>query len=82
MKPLFTDKRSIGNALEQSWQVIDVELSLEEQRVRIRLAATGKQPACCSECSAQRPLKDHAPERTSIAGMSGHALEVAAFSFH
>lgn len=50
--------------LDESWQVADVELSLEEQRVQIQLQATAKSPRCCSQCSKQRPLKDHAPERS------------------
>jgi len=50
--------------LDASWQVVDIELSLEVQRVRIHLAAAGKLSVCCSECGQQRPLKDHAPERT------------------
>ncbi len=49
--------------LNEAWQVQDVELSLEEQRVEIHLEATGK-PVCCSECGEQRSLKDHAPERS------------------
>lgn len=49
--------------LDAAWRVVDVELSLEEQRVDIRLEATG-QPACCPGCRESRPLKDHAPERT------------------
>ncbi len=49
--------------LDEAWQVVDVELSLEEQRVQIHLKATG-QLACCSECGEQQPLKDHASERS------------------
>lgn len=49
--------------LDAAWRVVDVDLSLAEQRVEIRLEATG-QPACCSGCREPRPLKDHAPERT------------------
>jgi len=49
--------------LDEAWQVVDVELSLEQKQVQIHLKSTGK-PVCCSECGEQRPLKDHAPERT------------------
>jgi transposase len=49
--------------LDEAWQVVDVELSLEHKQVHIHLNSTGK-PAYCSECGEQRPLKDHAPERT------------------
>ena len=49
--------------LDAAWRVVDVDLSLAEQRVRIRLEPTGR-PACCSGCGQERPLKDHAPERT------------------
>ena len=49
--------------LDAHWRVVDVDLSLGEQRVTIRLEPTG-QPCACSGCGAARPLKDHAPERT------------------
>jgi len=49
--------------LDEAWQVVDVELSLEHKQVQIHLKSTGK-PAYCSECGEQRPLKDHAPQRT------------------
>ena len=50
--------------LDEAWQVVDVDLSLEEQRVEIRLEATAGVPVFCSECGEHRPLKDHAPERS------------------
>jgi transposase len=50
--------------LDDSWQVSNVDLSLEEQRVEIRLEHRRGQPVCCPGCGQQRPLKDHAPERT------------------
>ena len=50
--------------LDDSWQVVDVELSLEEQRVQVWLEAAPGQAVRCSECGAERPLKDHAPERS------------------
>lgn len=50
--------------LDDAWQVRQVELSLEEQRVVIRLEHRQGQPVCCPGCDEQRPLKDHAPERT------------------
>jgi len=49
--------------LDEAWQVVDVELSLEHKQVQIHLKTTEK-PACCSGCGEQRPLKDHAPQRT------------------
>lgn len=49
--------------LEAAWQVADVDLSLEDQRVEIRLEPSG-QPVCCSSCGRTCPLHDHGPERT------------------
>ena len=49
--------------LSRAWRVVDVDLSLEDQRVRISLESTG-QAANCSQCGETRPLKDHAPERS------------------
>ena len=49
--------------LSRAWRVVDVDLSLEDQRVRIALESTG-QAFCCSQCGETRPLKDHAPERS------------------
>lgn len=50
--------------LDGSWQVVDVDLSLEEQKVEIRLEHAVGEPACCPDCGCVRPLKDHAPERS------------------
>jgi transposase len=50
--------------LDASWEVSDVELSLEDQRVTIRLEHVAGRQVCCSGCGEPRPLKDHAPERT------------------
>ena len=49
--------------LDDAWQVIDVDLRLEEQKVEIVLEAVSGHTHCCPECGSQRPLKDHAPER-------------------
>lgn len=49
--------------LDEAWRVVDVELSLEEKQVEIRLEATGV-PVCCPKCGEPRPLKDHARERS------------------
>ena len=50
--------------LDKAWQVVDVELSLDQQQVRIRLRDNPKQAVCCADCGEQRPRKDHAPERS------------------
>jgi transposase len=50
--------------LDSSWRVVNVDLSLEGQRVEIQLEHVPDQPACCPECAQPRPLKDHAPERS------------------
>jgi len=46
--------------LDEAWQVVDVELSLEYKQVQVHLESTGE-PVYCSECGKQKPLKDHAP---------------------
>jgi len=48
--------------LDDSWDVVRVNLSLEEKRVEIFLeyVATG---GTCPECDSDGPLADHAPER-------------------
>lgn len=48
--------------LDDSWDVVRVDLSLENKRVEIFLeyVATG---GSCPECLGQAPLADHAPER-------------------
>ena len=55
-------RRLLG--LDGTWQVVDVELSLERQQVRIRLQDNRKAPMCCPECGEHRPRHDHAPERS------------------
>ena len=50
--------------LDDAWQVSNVHLSLEDQRVEIQLEHRHKQPTCCPDCGERRPLKDHAQERT------------------
>ena len=50
--------------LGDAWQVLDVELSLERQEVRIRLQDHPKRPMSCAECGEHRPRHDHAPERS------------------
>jgi transposase len=50
--------------LDEAWRVMDVDLSLEEQRVEIRLEAVLPAGCRCPECGERRPLKDHAPERS------------------
>lgn len=50
--------------LDESWRVVNVDLSLEQQRVEIQLEHVPGAPACCPECQCQRPLKDHAPQRS------------------
>ncbi len=50
--------------LDESWQVVDVELALEEQKVEIRLQADLQYECCCSHCGQAAPLHDHAPERS------------------
>jgi transposase len=49
--------------LSEDWQVADVDLDLEDQRVEIQLEHAAGKPVCCAECGQTRPLKDHAPER-------------------
>lgn len=50
--------------LDESWDVLEVDLRLEEQKVEIALQSVSGHQHCCPECGCQRPLKDHAPERT------------------
>ena len=49
--------------LDGDWQVLDVELVLEEQRVAIRLESVAGAEFCCPECGEKRSLKDHAKQR-------------------
>jgi transposase len=50
--------------LDACWQVIEVDLSLSESRVTIRLEHRSSGSTCCPGCGERRPLKDHAPERS------------------
>lgn len=48
--------------LDASWEVADIVLSLEDQRVEIHLEHRGDRVAC-PECGASCPIADHAPLR-------------------
>ncbi len=50
--------------LDRSWRVVDVDLTLEEKRVQIQIEHVPGAAVCCPTCSLQRPLKDHAPQRS------------------
>ena len=50
--------------LDEGWEVVDVDLRLEEQTVEVALQSVPGHQHCCAECGSPRPLKDHAPERT------------------
>jgi transposase len=50
--------------LGEDWRVVNVNLSLVEQRVEIQLEHAPGQPVCCPQCAQPRPLKDHAPQRS------------------
>jgi transposase len=49
--------------LSDSWRVVDVDLDLASQQVRIQLEAVAAKAHCCRECGAECSLKDHAPQR-------------------
>lgn len=49
--------------LDSSWGVSQVDLSLEERRVEIRLTHCGGR-VTCPECGASCSIADHAPART------------------
>ena len=49
--------------LDSAWDVADVDLLLEENRVEIRLVHRGGK-VDCPECGAACTIADHAPERT------------------
>lgn len=49
--------------LDESWNVEDVDLCLEDKRVSLRLSHAGG-PVCCPKCGAACSIADHAPERT------------------
>ena len=50
--------------LDEGWQVLDVDLCLEEQKVEIALESVSGHQHCCPCCGTERPLKDHGPART------------------
>jgi transposase len=50
--------------LDEAWQVVDVELSVDQQQVWILLRDNPKQAVCCPDCGKHRPRKDHAPVRS------------------
>jgi transposase len=50
--------------LDDSWDVVDVQLSIKEKRVEIELAHRNNNPVVCSECGAACSIADHAAERT------------------
>lgn len=49
--------------LDRSWEVADVNLSVEDNRVEIHLRHCGREPVLCPECNAECVIADHAPER-------------------
>ena len=49
--------------LNGEWQVLDVELVLEGQRVVIQLESVAGAEFCCPQCGEKRPLKDHVKQR-------------------
>ena len=49
--------------LGSAWLVDDVDLSLQDQRVVIRLRHDSSVPVTCPECGQACKLHDHAPER-------------------
>lgn len=50
--------------LDGNWDLDEVELSLDEQSVHIRLSAAAGASWCCPDCGRACPLKDHGPERS------------------
>lgn len=60
----LNDHYSLLLGLDEHWVVADVDLSVESQRVLVRLEPKSGQKFCCSECGQVCPLKDHAPSRT------------------
>jgi transposase len=50
--------------LGEDWQVLSVDLDLDDQRVEIRIQHNSEIRCCCPECGLPCPLKDHAEERT------------------
>jgi len=50
--------------LDESWDVADVQLELEQKRVSIALTHRAGLPVICPECGVSCPVADHQPERT------------------
>lgn len=49
--------------LNKDWEVQEVNLSLEERAVRVRLRHTGSSAVICPGCQSRCSIFDHAPER-------------------
>jgi transposase len=59
----LTKHYSLLLGLDAAWEVSEVALCLEEQRVDILVSHVGG-PVICPECQAACAIADHAPERT------------------
>jgi transposase len=59
----LTEHYSLLLGLDAAWEVSDVFLCLEENRVEILVTHVGG-PVVCPECDTQCTIADHAPERT------------------
>ena len=59
----LTKHYSLLLGLDAAWEVSDVSLCLEENRVEILVTHVGG-PVVCPECGTQCSIADHAPERT------------------
>lgn len=60
---ILTEHYRILLGLDAGWEVSDVTLSLEEQRVSILVTHAGGR-VICPECGEECSIADHAPERT------------------
>ena len=49
--------------LSSPWEVVDVDLRLEEKRVQIRLEHPNGVQVACPDCGSQCPIADRGPER-------------------
>jgi transposase len=59
----LTKHYSLLLGLDAAWEVSDVSLSLEENRVEILVAHVGG-TVTCPECGVGCTIADHAPERS------------------
>jgi transposase len=59
----LTEHYSLLLGLDAAWEVSDVSLSLEENRVEILVTHVGGR-VTCPECDGDCTIADHAPERT------------------